>query len=201
MRSFSMWHAVMLAWSVFLVYWAITAVGTKPSVKRESVCGRAPQMVLVVLGAVLVFRSDTPFELLRQRFVPRHPLLAGSGVLLTWLGIAIAIWARYHIGQNWSGRVTLKEDHQLIRTGPYARMRHPIYSGIALALLGTAMVIGEWRALIGVLLITSAHILKARKEEAWLGARFGKAYEDYRNVSGFLLPRLRVESRDPKLSP
>jgi protein-S-isoprenylcysteine O-methyltransferase Ste14 len=63
------------------------------------------------------------------------------------------------------------------------------------------MVIGEWRALIGVLLITSAHILKARKEEAWLGARFVKAYEDYRNVSGFLLPRLRVESRDPKLSP
>src|SRR5262249_8390586 len=197
----SMWQAALLAWSVFLVYWAITAVGTKPSVKRESVWGRAPQMVLVALGAVLVFRSDTPFELLRQRFVPRHPLLAGSGVLLTWLGIAIAIWARYHIGQNWSGRVTLKEDHQLIRTGPYARMRHPIYSGIALALLGTAMVIGEWRALIGVLLITSAHILKARKEEAWLGARFGKAYEDYRNVSGFLLPRLRVESRDPKLSP
>jgi protein-S-isoprenylcysteine O-methyltransferase Ste14 len=187
----SPWHAAILAWLIFLLYWTVSAVATKPSVKRESVLGRAPQMVLVVIGALLIFRSDTRFQILHQRFIPKNSLLADGGVLLTWTGIAIAIWARYHIGQYWSGRVTLKEDHQLIRTGPYARMRHPIYSGIALALLGTALVVGELRALIGVCLITSAHLLKARKEEAWLTIRFGRIYEDYRRRTGFLFPRMR----------
>lgn len=201
MQLLSPWHAVTFAWLIFLLYWAVSAAGTKPSVKRESILGRAPQMFLVVLGALLIFRSETPVDILHQRFIPQSHRLANSGVLLTWLGIATAIWARYHIGQYWSERVTLKEDHQLIRTGPYARMRHPIYSGIAFALLGTALVIGEWRALIGVCLITFTHVLKARKEEAWLTARFGGAYADYRRETGFLLPRLRGTPGDPNVGP
>jgi protein-S-isoprenylcysteine O-methyltransferase Ste14 len=148
-------------------------------------------MFLVVLGAVLLFGKDVQIATLDQRFVPREAMVRDTGVALTWLGILFAIWARYHIGQFWSGRVTLKEDHQLIRTGPYARMRHPIYTGLALAMFGTALVVGEWRGLLGALLVLTAHLLKARKEESWLTERFGEAYEDYRRETGFLLPRFR----------
>ena len=70
-------------------------------------------------------------------------------MLLTWLGIGLAIWARYHLAEYWSARVTIKEDHQLIRTGPYARLRHPIYSGLILATIGSALVIGKWRCVLG----------------------------------------------------
>jgi protein-S-isoprenylcysteine O-methyltransferase Ste14 len=185
----STWHLVTFAWLVFLLYWATSAAGTKPTLKRESTWGRAPQMFLVVLGAVLLFGNDVQIATLNRRFVAREAMVRNTGVALTWLGILFAIWARYHIGQYWSGRVTLKEDHQLIRTGPYARMRHPIYTGLALAMFGTALVVGEWRALVGAFLVLIAHVLKARKEESWLTERFGEAYENYRRQTGFLLPR------------
>jgi protein-S-isoprenylcysteine O-methyltransferase Ste14 len=191
MQPLSTWHAVTFAWLVFLLYWAISAAGTKPTLKRESTWGRAPQMFLVVLGAVLLFDTDVQIAILNRRFVPREAVIRDAGAALTWLGILFAIWARYHIGQFWSGRVTLKEDHQLIRSGPYARVRHPIYTGLAVAMFGTAFVVGEWRALLGASLVLTAHVLKARKEESWLTERFGAAYENYRRETGFLLPRFR----------
>jgi protein-S-isoprenylcysteine O-methyltransferase Ste14 len=187
----STWHVVTLAWLVFVLYWAVSATATARTSKRESIWGRAPQMVLVVLGAVLLFDNNVQIAILNQRFFPRERLLRDAGVALTWLGILFAIWARYHIGQYWSGRVTLKEEHQLIRSGPYARVRHPIYTGLAVAMFGTALVVGEWRGLLGAFLVLIAHVLKARKEESWLTERFGEAYEKYRQETGFLLPRFR----------
>jgi hypothetical protein len=88
--------------------------------------------------------------------------LAATGVALTWIGIAIALWARWHLGQYWSARVTIKEDHKLIRTGPYAYFRHPIYSGIDLAAVGGALAIDEWRCVAGVGLIVLGYWIKAR---------------------------------------
>ena len=84
-----------------------------------------------------------------------HRTLAGAivGSVFTWMGIGLAIWARYHLAEYWSARVTIKEDHQLIRTGPYARLRHPIYSGLILAAIGSAVVIDQWRCVLGVCLV------------------------------------------------
>jgi protein-S-isoprenylcysteine O-methyltransferase Ste14 len=95
------------------------------------------------------------------------------------------------LGQYWSGRVTLKVDHQLIRFGPYAHVRHPIYSGLLLAMAGTALVIGEWRAALGVLLAIVELSRKAAKEEALLASEFGDQYREYRRQAGFLTPRFR----------
>jgi protein-S-isoprenylcysteine O-methyltransferase Ste14 len=106
-------------------------------------------------------------------------------------GLGFSVWARRHIGQFWSSRVTLKESHRLIQSGPYARVRHPIYSGIALAMIGTALFVGEWRALLGAGIFIVGHWLKAQREEALLTSQFGQAYEDYKNRTGSLLPRLR----------
>jgi protein-S-isoprenylcysteine O-methyltransferase Ste14 len=79
--------------------------------------------------------------------------------------LGFSIWARVHLGKFWSSRVTLKEGHELIRSGPYAWVRHPIYSGIALAMIGTALFSGQWRALIGASIFTVGHWLKSRKKK------------------------------------
>ena len=79
----------------------------------------------------------------------------------------------------------------MIQSGPYARVRHPIYSGLALAMMGTALFVGEWRALLGAGIFIVGHWLKARREEALLTSQFGREYDEYRNRTGSLLPRLR----------
>ncbi len=90
----------------------------------------------------------------------------------------------------WSARVTLKEGHQLIRTGPYAFVRHPIYTGMFLGATGAALVAGEWRGIVAVILLLAAHSLKALREEALLTREFGDEYSYYRKHTGFLFPRL-----------
>jgi len=101
-------------------------------------------------------------------------------------GLCSFDWARRHLGRFWSARVTLKVDHQLIQSGPYASVRHPIYSGLLLAMLGTTR---EWHALLGVGLFFLAHWQKARREEALLAREFGVSYQQYRNQTGALIPR------------
>jgi len=118
-------------------------------------------------------------------------LVWAPGIVLTYIGASLAIWARYSLGQYWSGRVTLKEDHQLIRFGPYAYVRHPIYSGLLLAMAGTASVVGEWRAVVAFLLALVELSRKAAKEEALLATEFGDQYGEYRKQAGFLTPRFR----------
>jgi len=107
----------------------------------------------------------------------------------------VAIWARYSLGAYWSARVTLKEGHQLIRSGPYALVRHPIYTGMFLAALGTALVGGEWRGILALLLLITAHARKAFREESLLSREFGEEYTNYRRSTGFLFPRLWPKSR------
>jgi protein-S-isoprenylcysteine O-methyltransferase Ste14 len=127
---------------------------------------------------------------LKLRFFPSDLWIAYVGIALSFLGAGISIWARYCIGEYWSARVTLKEDHQLIRSGPYAYVRHPIYTGMLIACLGTALVVGEWRGVLAVGLLLAAHSRKALREEAMLTRAFGEQYTLYRQSTGFLFPRL-----------
>jgi protein-S-isoprenylcysteine O-methyltransferase Ste14 len=163
-------------WIVFCAYWAASALKTRRTVSQESLASRCGFLFLEILGFVLLFTGIAD-------------ALAVTGVALTWIGIAIALWARWHLGQYWSGRVTLKEDHQIIRTGPYAHFRHPIYSGLDLAALGGALAIDRWRCLAGVGLIVLGYWMKARKEESMLAAQFGEAFKDHCRHTGFLIPK------------
>jgi protein-S-isoprenylcysteine O-methyltransferase Ste14 len=104
------------------------------------------------------------------------------GVALTFAGVAFSMGARHHIGKYWSARVSIVSEHTLIRTGPYARLRHPIYTGILTALAGTALV-GWGIALFGF-------VMKAKKEEAYLAARFGREFEKHWRGTGFFLPKI-----------
>ncbi len=176
-------------WIIFLAYWLVGALKTRPTVSKESFASRYGVLALEVAGFVLLFSDTAGIGVLGRHIFQRTYVLSVFGVAFTWIGIAIALWARWHLGQYWSARVTLKQDHQLIRTGPYAHFRHPIYSGLDLAAIGTALAIDRWRCITGVALIVLGYWIKARKEESMLSAQFGEMFQEHRRHTGFLLPK------------
>ncbi|HMD86909.1 MAG TPA: isoprenylcysteine carboxylmethyltransferase family protein [Terriglobia bacterium] len=184
------WHYLIEGpWIVFVAYWVAGALKTRRTVSQESLASRYGTLFLEILGFVLLFSDSAGIAVLGHRVVPRTFALAVVGVALTWIGIAIAMWARWHLGQYWSARVTLKEDHKLIGTGPYAYFRHPIYSGIDLAAVGGALAIDEWRCVAGVGVIVLGYWIKARREESMLAGQFGEAFKEHCRHTGFLLPK------------
>jgi protein-S-isoprenylcysteine O-methyltransferase Ste14 len=182
---------VEVPWIVFLLYWIVSAIRTRVTVQTESFASRYAILLIEVVGFVLLFRHDAGIGFLGTRFMHRTLASAIVGSVLTWMGIGLAIWARYHLAEYWSARITIKEDHQLIRTGPYARLRHPIYSGLILAAIGSAVVIDQWRCVLGVCLVLTGYCIKAKKEEAMLSQQFGDAFRDHQKRAGFLIPRFR----------
>jgi protein-S-isoprenylcysteine O-methyltransferase Ste14 len=186
------WQYLLEApWIIFVVYWAIGALKTRRTASKESFASRYGVLFVEILGFVLIFNDDAGIGFFGRPVIPRTLPVASLGVALTWAGIAVALWARWHLGQYWSARVTIKEGHKLIRTGPYARLRHPIYSGLVLAAIGSALTIDRWRCVAGVFLIVAGYAIKAKKEERMLAAQFGEAFDEHRRQTGFLVPRLR----------
>lgn len=189
MRTLTLWQIELIPWYVFGFYWLVSSLRLKPIKATEKSADRLVTVIVMVLAFGLLFSERTRIGFLQVRFVPTEARIAWAGILLTWLGTAIAIWARYCLGEYWSARVTLKEDHKLIRTGPYAYVRHPIYTGMLLGMIGAALVVGEWRGLVAVLLALGAHSRKAAREEALLTTEFGSEYLDYRRHTGALFPQ------------
>ena len=195
MGTLTIWQFELIPWYVFGIYWAITWLRVKPTKAREKSADRLLTVAIVALGFCLLFKQWTAIGPLGARFVPEKAGIMWLGVAITWVGVMVAIWARYSLGAYWSARVTLKEGHQLIRSGPYALVRHPIYTGMFLAALGTALVGGEWRGILALLLLITAHARKAFREESLLSREFGEEYANYRRSTGFLFPRLWPKSR------
>ena len=130
--------------------------------------------------------------ILGRRFIPQSHDFYFAGVLLTAAGLGLAFWARYNLGRNWSSQITLKEGHTLVCAGPYKYLRHPIYSGILLAIVGTALTVGRYRALLALVLAFFGFWWKAHQEDAWLARAFGEQFEQHRQRTGRLLPRWRA---------
>lgn len=177
-------------WTLLCLYWIISALQRKGVTKREPLHERLGHIVLVGSAAFLLFGRRADFGWLGARFVPDLWSIMVAGVTLTAAGVALSIWARWCLGANWSSAITIREQHELIRSGPYRWMRHPIYTGILLGLAGTALVVGEVRGLVGLALMAIAFYRKARKEETWLNGEFGTSFEVYAKQTGMFLPRL-----------
>lgn len=178
---------IKASWIAFILYWIVAALNVKATRRREAILARALNSALLLLAAILMsVRSPLPGFLL-ARFVPLHPALEALGAVMTVAGLAFAIWARLHLGREWSGNVTVKDDHVLIRSGPYASLRHPIYSGVLLALAGTALDFGEWRGLAALVLFLVAVLRRIAAEEALMREAF-PGYDQYRRTSWALIP-------------
>jgi len=176
--------AGMAAWALFGIYWEHAAKNAAPARSSESPRSRALHVVLVNVSLVM---EILPIRGL-GRFLPASPPIMAAGLAVEVMGLILAIWARRYLGRNWSGEITIKVDHELIRSGPYRRLRHPIYTGLLAMYLGLALLTGEWLAVIGLTLAVIAYWRKIRLEEANLGTAFGGQYDEYRRTSWALVP-------------
>jgi protein-S-isoprenylcysteine O-methyltransferase Ste14 len=176
------------AWIVAGIVWMVGALGTKRTARAQSSGSRLIDISLAALAFALLFNDRFAIGLLARRFVPYSLVIAYAGLALTLTGIGFAIWARVFLGRNWSAIVTIKQDHQMVRNGPYALVRHPIYSGFLLALLGSALVLGEVRGLVAVGLAFLAWWFKSRLEEKFMEQQFGEEYAVYKRRVKALIP-------------
>src|SRR5579864_4206364 len=170
MHTLTLWRINLCAWYVFLIIWGIAALKYKPDRTTEPLSNRLLYGVYNVFGFALLFSHSLRFGRLLHRFVPDAHWIELAGLALTCAGVALAARARFSLADNWSARISVKVGHQLIRSGPYAYVRHPIYSGILLSVIGTALQIGEWRGLLAIAMITTAFTMKAKREEAYMTA-------------------------------
>ena len=181
----------LIPWYVCGGYFVLSALRVKRAKVKEPLVNRLGHTTLLVVAFFLMFANLDHVPVLGARLLPLLPSLQYLGIALTCVGIGITLWSRLVLGTNWSGRVTLKEDHTLIRSGPYAYVRHPLYTGILIALVGTALVVGEWRTIPAFLIAVIGFSLKARREEALLRSEFKDSYEGYTHETRFLIPRFR----------
>lgn len=180
---------IMAIWLAYGGVWLLTAFRLKPVVRQGSSSSRMWELLLLVCAAELLFGTAPKLGLLDARDLPALPRLIGVGIALTAAGVAFCIVARLYLGQNWSVTATIKQDHQLIRTGPYRLVRHPIYTGTLIAAIGTAIAFGETRDLLALPLAVVGFWLKARSEERLLMSNFGDRYAAYRReVRGAIIP-------------
>lgn len=183
-------HALAYVWAIFGIYWVSSALRTKTAKTTEFPGWRILRWGILGLTFALLFASWTRIAFLGVRFAPVRPIIYQSGFIAAIAGITLALWARLHLGQNWSDKVVLKVNHELIRSGPYNRFRHPIYSGALLGVAGTALVVGEWRGVFAFCMLLVNYAIKAKREDQILAAQFGESFNEHMQHAGFLLPKL-----------
>ena len=192
LRSLDSQHAFATegtAWGLWVILWLAMAFLSKSTKRRESPAQRLGHVVPAVLGFLLIFHQGFGGAVLTLRIVPEHAALNATCVLATIAGLVFSVWARLALGSNWSGTVTIKKDHKLIRTGPYRWIRHPIYTGMLAALLATAITQGLLSGLLGFCLVYVALFRKARREESFLAQEFGPGFDEHKQHTGMFLPR------------
>jgi protein-S-isoprenylcysteine O-methyltransferase Ste14 len=179
------WITVGIYW---FMGWLVGALRPMPIARREKRVSRVFHIAIMALAFGLLFSDATRIGVLGARFVPDEDWLRWAGLGITVAGCAFAVWARALLGSNWSATVTVKQHHELIRRGPYAIVRHPIYSGFLLGIVGTALALGEVRGVVALALGFLGWSVKARTEEQFLLEEFGAAYIVYCREVKQLIP-------------
>ncbi len=194
--------AIHFAWFAWLLSWMVAAGWRKPTLKRPSTLAEASHLAPTVIGVGILFSThaqadDPSHQLFNKISAPIAPIqLWATPVAAGWALVAVAIlgflfcwWARVHLGQLWSGNVTVKPGHRVVDTGPYRLVRHPIYTGLLLALLATALEKATILGFAGLALIVVGIWFKARLEERFLRQELGReAYDSYAARTPMLVP-------------
>jgi protein-S-isoprenylcysteine O-methyltransferase Ste14 len=178
----------LFLWLAWVFYWKISSFGVKAVTRRESIVQRLSHF-LPLWVAIILFWLPAPSPWSETVFHRGLPLSL-LGILLVMAGLFFSVWARLVLAGNWSATVTIKRDHELIQTGPYRWVRHPIYSGLLIAVLGTVLIQDRWLGLVSLALVSLAFWFKLRREEAWMMEVFGERYARYRAHTARLFPYL-----------
>ena len=185
---------IPLLWLAWVIYWLALARGNKDNSRKEPIASRLGHIVPLAIGGYLLFSDAVPNWLLRSPIFPGNWVTDSIGLACVVVGLGFTVWAREHLGRNWSGTVTVKVGHELVRTGPYGLVRHPIYTGLLLAFIGSAVARDEWRAVVALVIIFGALWRKFRLEEKWMSEQFGADYDNYRQEVPALIPQYRRSS-------
>jgi protein-S-isoprenylcysteine O-methyltransferase Ste14 len=177
-------------WVAWCMYWIISARGVKAVQRQESAGSRAGHIVALTVAAILLALPSEALGSLATQIVPESIDLALTGAAITVAGLALTVWARRALGANWSSTVTVKKEHELITAGPYRYVRHPIYSGLLVGFLGSALAWGQWRGLLAFVIATYALWRKWRMEERFMRETFGAAYSEYAARTPAVVPRI-----------
>lgn len=178
----------LICYVLLTVYWSVSSFGTKQTVYQQHPVIRWLTWGAPIVGYVLIFTPFLGVGWLGHRFLPDSLPLRLAGTCACVAGLAFAVWSRRTIGANWSGIVTLKQDHELVQTGPYALARHPIYTGCMLAILGTAVVSGEMRAILAVAITAIGFANKIVAEEQVMMREFPEKYPQYKKRVKRIVP-------------
>jgi protein-S-isoprenylcysteine O-methyltransferase Ste14 len=172
---------ILVAWIVFWIYWLASAANVKTGRTRwGQFAGFRVAALLIVL---LLVRA----KVLKGHAVTTDDWLEGIGLAIFVAGLALAVWARLYLGRNWGMPMTQKDEPELVTTGPYRKVRHPIYSGIILAMVGTAVAVSVYW-LIAVALLGAYFIYSAFMEERYMAGQFPDSYPDYKRSTKMLIP-------------
>ncbi|HVY69240.1 MAG TPA: isoprenylcysteine carboxylmethyltransferase family protein [Verrucomicrobiae bacterium] len=177
-------------WGVWGAYWWLASRKTTQTRSAEAPATRLVHLMLIYAAFGLMLAPGLRNSPLGGRWLPDTAAVFWIGAGIVTAGLGFAAWARVHLGQYWSGTITLKAGHRLIRTGPYALARHPIYTGFVTGIAGTAVALGEWRGLLGAAFVITAYLRKIRIEERWLTTEFGEEYARYQREVKALVPFL-----------
>ena len=181
-------YIVNACWGIFFIVWLLAAIFTKRTVYRESAGQRLRYMLPIVVGWLLLFRGYRLPPPLGSPLIPRTDVILFVVVLLSICGVSFCVWARFVLGRNWSGTVTLKEDHELIVRGPYRLVRHPIYTGLLTLILGTAILTGHVAGLIAVAVVAASFWIKLQSEEEVMRKQFPGQYSAYEHRVKRIIP-------------
>jgi protein-S-isoprenylcysteine O-methyltransferase Ste14 len=175
-------------WMAWALYWWARSRHVKPVARRESLVSRLLHIGPLLIAILLLWVPRVPFAFLDERILAWTESVFWIGAALTAAGLLFTVWARVHLGTNWSGTVTIKKGHELITSGPYALVRHPIYTGLLLAFAGSALARDELRGILAFVLVLWALWRKLRNEERWMREQFGEAYSTYARRVAALIP-------------
>lgn len=178
---------IIFCWIIFVAYWAVSSIGVKKNIRQRGAGGGMLWLrILMIVILIRLLPSRFP-SLFRESLAFHNAVFGIIGVVLCSAGIAFAIWARRHLGRNWSSTPSIKEGHELVTSGPYRFVRHPIYTGMLLAILGSALAAGPvW--LLVFLIAAAVFITRIKTEETYMMQLFPDQYPAYKMGTKALIP-------------
>ena len=183
-------NIISACWGIFIAVWILAALFTKRTLYHESGSRRLRYILPILLGWFLIFRGYRLGPPFNNHLLPQTDASLVAAAILCLCGLAFCLWARAALGRNWSGTVTLKENHELIVRGPYRLVRHPIYTGILAMLIATWMEHPHVAGIIGLVVTFISFWIKLGQEEELMHAQFPDQYAAYRQRVKRIIPFL-----------